>query len=121
MCENRNELCGSWFVMHRTSGELLQFTWFRRPEDIHTGADASFHGLPTGAALFCNLQINVFCNRSERLRVVGSNLNSAADTVEAIVVCGNTKDIEKVTQSLVHTDHLLESEGSGSKSAISHI
>ena len=62
MCENRNELCGSRFVMHRTSGELLQFARFSGPEDIHTGADVSFHGLPTGAALFCNLQINVFFN-----------------------------------------------------------
>ena len=79
MRENRNELCGSWFVMHRTSSELLQFARFRRPEDIHTGADVSFHSLPTGAALFCNLQINVFCNRSECLRVVGSKLNSVAD------------------------------------------
>ena len=70
---------------------------------------------------FGNLQINVFCNRSERLRVVGSNLNSVADTVEAIVVCGNTEGIEKMTQSLVHTAHLLEDKGSGSKSAISHI
>ena len=79
--------------MYRTPRELLQFARLRRPEDIHTGADVSFRGLPTGAALFCNLQINVFCNRSEPLRVVGSNLNSVADT----------------------------GEGSGSKSAISHI
>ena len=63
----------------------------------------------------------MLCNRSECLRVVHSNLNSVADTVEAVVVCGNAKGIEKMAQSFIHAAHLLYGEGSGSKSAISHI